>query len=263
MVQITFDDWIKNPSQTRSRLVGEREVAQAVYNDKYNKMMLLCGGHINYVMFKKDQDRYILYVQLPSETIRKLCYDVIVEFTTKDDVNKRINNLNAYHVRFFSNDPNFIFTYAYTYNKNGLIIPETKSKIGEKALKERPLVTNPNSMVGYVKSLYFVYLFMKTRGLFNKLNWMNAENESGFDKFVSDIVIMSDRKLKQVQDMKQLQATTKKKNIDIYDPKELEREAKNSAQIVSYAKRTKQVDKTRRAIAERNHKTAKVVGRHK
>ena len=270
--RITFDEWIKNPSGGRSKLVGERDIAQAVYNDKYNKMLLLCGGHINYLLFRSGHDRFVIYIQMPSEKSKHLFYDVVIEFTTKDDVSKKLGKLTPYKVRFFSNDPNFIYTFAYVYNKNNLIIPELVSKIGEKALKEKPKETNPNKMVGYVKSFYFAYIFMQSRGLFTKLLWANAAPISEMLKFFKNTIVHSDRKLEYVNQYHRIESARKKgQNVQISraDSKGMAKAARNADMMVSHSKRTKAVTKARVLRAEQGHKNlhvtmakrAKIVGK--
>jgi len=261
MERITFDEWVKNPSGGRSKLVGERDIAQAIYNEKYNKMLLLCGGHINYLLFRSGQDRYVIYIQMPSEKSKNLFYDVVVEFTTKDDVGKKLGKLTPYHVRFFSNDPNFIYTFAYVYNKNGLIVPELISKIGTKALKEKPKETNPNKMVGYVKSLYFAYIFMQNKGLFNKLMWANAASISQMNSFFKNTIIHSDKKLQYINQYHRIESARKKgQNVQVSraDSKGMEKAARNADVLVSHSKRAKAVTKARVLRAEQGHKNLHV-----
>lgn len=258
---ITFDEWIKNPSGGRSKLVGETEIAKAIYNEKYNKMLLMCGGHINYLLFRHNHDRFVIYIQMPSESAKGLFYDVMVEFTTKDDVSRKLGKLTPYKVRFFANDPNFIYTFAYVYNKNGLIIPELVSKIGTKALKEKPKETNPNKMVGYVKSIYFAYLFMQNKGLFNKIMWANAAPIDRLVPFIKNTVVHSDRKLQYINQYTRITAAKKKgHNVQVSraDSKGFEKAARNADVLVTHAKRAKAVTKARVLRAENGHKNLKV-----
>lgn len=206
---ITFDDYIQNPTGTRNHIVGQKDIAKATYNTKFNQMLLKCAGNIGYMLWKERspshaEERYAIYIQMPSETVDLFKYDVFIDFRALDDVDKRIGKLDSYYVRFFSNDPNFIYTYAYAFKKSGLLVPECIPKISEKALKEAPLKTNPNNLAGYVKSIYFAYLFMKSRGLFNKLMWQNAANINELRMFVSNNLVGSDQKLMLLQQYTQL-----------------------------------------------------------
>lgn len=260
---ITYLDWIKNPSQSRSKMVGETEVARAIYNDKYNKMILRVGGKIDYLLYKEKDDKFLIYVKLPSEKTFGLFYDVVVEFETKDDVKKKLNHLGDYKVKFFSNDPNFIYTYAYTYNKNGLIIPELRHKIDSRSLKEKPNITNPNTNVGYVKSLYFVYLFMLNRGLFNKVNWLYAKDiKTFFNKEVNDYIMNSDLKLKQAQDLVKYNRSAHKNSVAISttSPNGLADAARTANMIDKSVKKSHNI---KMAIKAKNVKEAKKVAKRK
>ena len=216
-MKMTFDQYITNPNgQARGMMVAQRELAKQVYTDKYNKMMLRVAGMVPYELFKNsDESKYYIFFKMPSEGTKDLYYDTVIEFSTKDDVNKKINKINSYFVRFFSNDPNFTFTYAYVFNKQDLIIKELKNKISPEALKTRPGVTNPNKNVGYVKVFYFAYIYMKDHGLFHKLNWCNANTNKNnlIQRFGS--VMNSDHKLRQAHDIKTINKENKNKKSNI------------------------------------------------
>ena len=244
--KMTFDEYISNPTGSRSRMVGEKETARAVYNDKYNKMMLLCAGQINYILWKDEPRRYVIYIQMPSESLKKLTYDVFIEFTATDDVEFRIGKLDAYKVRFFSNDPNFTFTYAYAFNKRGLIIPELVHKISPRALKEAPHTTNPNELAGYVKSIYFAYIFMKNKGLFNKLMWLDAAPISKMPSWANQYVMDSDKKYLYAQNFQKV--VKHGGRISKQDrATRLEKAARNVEHQVAYAKKIQHVAKERMA----------------
>ena len=262
MERITFPEYIRNPSNSRTKIVGETEVARAVYNDKYNKMLLQCAGHINYLLWRNSTgDKYVIYVQLPSETVPKLYYDVVVEFTSKDDGAMRLMHLKEYKVRFFSNDPNFIFTYANAFHRKDLLVKDLIPKISEKALKEPPKITNPNKLVGYVKSIYFVYLFMENKGLFNKLMWLNAGNMENMKSFFSQYIMHSDKKYLYAQNFRQLMKN-KPKREPVYkesDP-EFSRAAKFSANQAKSVKITQKVSREMNKLKSNNH-YVKIIGK--
>jgi hypothetical protein len=258
--KMTFAEYIRNPTGARSRMVGEADTARAVYNDKYNKMLLLCAGHINYILWKDEPKRYIIYIQMPSETTKNLYYDVFVEFTATDDVKFRIGKLDGYNVRFFSNDPNFTFTYAYAFNKRGLLIPELVNKVSKKALGTPPHTTNPNELAGYVKSIYFAYLFMENRGLFNKLMWLQAIPMSQMKNWVQQYVMDSDRKYLYAQNFQKVAKQAGRPGgirVSGQDPKTgLERAAKAVDTTKTYSRKIRQVAK---ASSSHNVSTVKTV----
>ena len=259
MDYITFPGYIKNPSGSRAMMVGEKNLAQQLYTDKYNKMMLRVNGKIDYLLYKKDNDRFIIYMKIPSESTETLFYDVVVEFFTKDITQKSLNKLDGYNIRMFSNDPNFIFTFAYVFYERGLIIPELKKKISKVALKTNPAKSNPNKVVGYVKSLYFAYLFMQSHGLFNKLNWMNAMTNLNAAKDIFEkAVANSDDKIAQAQSLKRSDRKVKLDSIHKAekDSKELSNIERRNYEIMARTVRTV----TRAPKVMNTAKTVKKVG---
>jgi len=124
-----------------------------------------------------DKGDYIFYFKIPSETYEKLYYDVVLMFTPINAQSKSDLTLNNYSVNLFSNAPNFLFTYAYVYNKDGIIIDFLKDKISEQALNEAPKVRNPIQSYGFEKSVYFALLYIKMNRLHTKsaINFKSAK----------------------------------------------------------------------------------------
>ena len=227
-------------------MLGQTEVAKAVYTDKFNKMMLKYAGKIKYFLFKKNDDtRYTILIKLPSENIENLTYDVVLDFYTKDDVNLKPTNLNKYYVRFFSNDPNFTYTYAYAFNKNKMVVPELINKLSPQSVKKTPHITNPTTTSGYVKSLYVAYLFFEMKGFMNKLNWMDAQKFTS--SALQELVMTCDRKITQTNDMKKIQTATKNGSMTIAtgdeDAGHLNYKARGAAHMTKMISKVKRVNR--------------------
>lgn len=252
-MDITFKQYISNPTGGRSRIVGEEQLARQTYSKKYDQVMLKVAGNIEYWLFKvPDGRKYYLYVKVPSESIEKLTYDTVIEFYTQDDVNTKSQKLDNYYIKFFSNDPNFLFTYAYTFNQHGLIIPELKSKIEKVFFSEKPKVTNPNKTIGYVKSFYFVYLLYESANLAFKHMWVNAKRYNKNELY--SMIMDSEKKRQQVNDLKELSKGIKNKTVRVNNKDDLN-SLKFKAQSYSNLKksqkshatvRTQQVKRTNR-----------------
>lgn len=230
MKKITLEEYIRNPSGGRILSTFQRDALQQEYNKKFDNLMLKVAGKINYTMFKNhDGSRFILYLAIPSESEKALFYDTVLDFYTTDDVAKRTTNLDEYNIRFFSNDPNFMFTYANVFNKDGLLVPELRNKFDKIVYKQKPVKTNPNRIVGYVKSLYFAYLFYKLKGFRNKLLWQMAFpfHKSDLDR----LVMRGQDKLAQAQSLKTYNKKSKYgdtylSKLDLTDKNVLQRKAR-------------------------------------
>jgi hypothetical protein len=147
-----------------------RETMHKEYIRKYDAILVREHGRIDYKFFKDKQNRLYGYFKIPSETIEKFYYDVVVQFTGNEDTKEVGTNLFEYNVRFFSNDPAFTYTYAYVFNRNDLLIKSLRDKMSKTALKKAAVEKNPSNQVGYVKTLYFVYLTMLNKGLNHTAN---------------------------------------------------------------------------------------------
>ena len=245
-MKITFDQYIKNPTGGRARIVGAEQQAREIYTKRFDRMFLRVAGKINYSLMKnKDESRYVLFIQMPSESIDKLKYDVVIDFTAIDDVKRRLNNLSEYDVRFYLNDPNFLFTYAYVFNKEKLLIPELLKKYDKYTFKTAPDATNPYRQVGYVKSIYFAYLFYKLRGLDKKISWINAIPIDF--KLLDRATMDANLKVTQSQELYQLDRQAKKLkkkvNVNPHDVKELSKVTKAITKSAVYSDRVAKVNR--------------------
>lgn len=198
-MRMTFNQYIQNPMGIANSVISNREMYRKLYNEKFDKIILRETGRLNNMEnhLYKDGDRYIAYLKIPSEVVSQFYYDVIIEFTkpkAKDkDVKKKLvgNSLEDYYVRFYSNDPSFVFTFCHAFVKNDMFFKEFSNKMSKQAIKDRAVQKNPKDIVGYVKSLYFAYILMSRRGLFNKLKYVEK-----YDKHTLDVRVMdADKKI--------------------------------------------------------------------
>ena len=167
-MKMTLSQYIRNPMGSAVFTAAMRETMHEMYTKKYGALMVREHGKIDYQFFKDIKNNlYYAVFKIPSETIEKFYYDVVLEFSTNEDVKQAATNLFEYDVRFFSNDPAFMYTYAYTFYHNDLFIDRFKSKMSKKALKKAPEERNPTNQIGYVKTIYFAYLTMLNKGLNN------------------------------------------------------------------------------------------------
>lgn len=170
---MTFQQYIDNPMGKRNAVFSQREMFKQIYTEKFDKVFLREAGKIDYTLYiDKKNDRYIIHVKVPSETVKKFYYDAVILFYTNDVVNRSSPSLQGYNVKFFSNDPAFVFTYLRVFLKNDLFFEDLKSKSSKLALKKDPKIKNPYEVPGYSKILYFAYLFMKSKNLFSKHNYI-------------------------------------------------------------------------------------------
>lgn len=205
---MTFQQYIDNPMGKKAAVFSQRDMYKDLYTKKYGAVLLRENGTFTTKMYyDKKKDRYFMYMKIPSEVVEKFYYDVVIEFYEISATNASDPFLNNYGVRFFSNDPAFVFTYEYVFAKNELFIKELKPKASKTALKNKPDERNPYQIPGYVKSIYFCYLHMKSRSLFNKTYWKNYATPFNIKELL-DQIESSDKK---VADRQRLGEETAKK----------------------------------------------------
>jgi hypothetical protein len=191
---VTMNKLLQNPSGPYSAYFARRDLTIKNLNDRFLQMQK-DGKEFKLEIFR-DKDEYYFYFKVPSETYDKLHYDVVISFVPVGDQSKSDMTLNNYSVNLFSNAPNFLFTYAYVYNQDGILIDFLKDKISEKALNEPPDIRNPIKSYGFEKSVYFALLYIKM----NRLHVKSAINHrtSKLDKKkLIKAVDSTDEKLKQ------------------------------------------------------------------
>ena len=169
---MSLEEYINNPMGKMNMVFSGRRVYQMFYEDKFSKVMMREAGHMKYSMWKRD-DRWVIHFKVPSE-VTKLHYDVVFDFIPSNAINGMQNDMFKYDWRVFSNDPRFVFTYAFVFKERELFIPELMSKMSKIALKKEPVKRNPDKAVGYVKAIYFAYLYMRDHSLNRKEQWVAA-----------------------------------------------------------------------------------------
>ena len=196
-MKMTFEDYINNPMGKGSAVMSSahREVMRMQYKKKFDNILLREKGKMDYRLFKDEKhNTYWVYVRIPSELCKNFYYDTIIKFYADEKVKGGGKDLFKYYSEFYSNDPAFVYTYAYVFAHNDLFIKELTSKMSKEALKKSPKEKNPTESVGYVKSLYFVYLLMQNRSL-NKVNIFEKLSDPLDPNFFRINVMPADQKI--------------------------------------------------------------------
>ena len=225
-MEMTFQQYIDNPMGKRNAVFSQRDVFKKIYIEKFDKVFLREAGKIDFTLYiDKKKDRYVAHIKVPSETVKDFYYDAVILFYSNDAAAKSSPNLQDYFVKFFSNDPAFVFTYLRVFLKNDLFFEDLKPKSSKLALTKDPKEKNPYEVPGYSKILYFAYLFMKQKNLFSK----SMYNSYGVDysaKKLIDNVEHTDIKIANRQELGEKQA------------KQIAKEKKQEAKQQEQPKRT-------------------------
>ena len=215
-MQMTLEDYINNPMGKSSAVMtaAHREIMRSQYKLKFDNILLREKGKIDYRLFKDAKNNtYWVYCKVPSELCKNFYYDTLIKFSADEKVKSGGRDLFKYYARFYSNDPAFVYTYAYVFAHNNLFINELASKMSKAALKQKPHEKNPGEDIGYVKSIYFVYLLMQNRDL-NKVSIFEKQSDPLDVNFLMKNIMPADQKIAEREEAGRGVSQRKKVRID-------------------------------------------------
>ena len=186
-LKYTLDDYINNPS-------GKGSAVNTMTADKsqYEKELMSLESRNAKTSFTVYQVRsgnkqtYYIHFLIPSST-KGFFNDVVFEFTQNPDDTAATRTIKHYNVRFFTNDMNFVYTYAYTFKSHGLLIDGLEKKLPFRSVVQKPGIRNPDNAMGYNKAIYFSYLVMERSDLFSKDTLNRLAKPSGIHTIASNI----------------------------------------------------------------------------
>ena len=193
-MEITFNDYIQNPMGKDNAVISNRSMYARMYQTKLDKILVREAGKIDIKAFK-SKSKYICYIKIPSEIVPKFYYDTVIEFNPPEGISLD-GSLKNYNVKFYSNDPSFVYTFAHAFIENDIFIKWLTDKMSKEAVKKVAVQKNPQNQVGYVKSLYFAYLIMNKRGYFSKTRYTDPYTQESLKKEIED----ADKKLQERED---------------------------------------------------------------
>lgn len=213
-MKITFNGYIDNPMGKKNAVFSQRDMYRKLYTEKLDKIILREASKFNYrLYYDKSNDRYFCHIKVPSEVIDKFYYDTVIMFYSDDPNAKGYKDLRHYYVKFYSNDPAFVYTFAHAFIENEIFIEELVPKMAKKAVKDVAKEKNPENIVGYVKSIYFAYLIMKKYSLFEKINYSVHGKKFTAKELLSDIMDASKKVALRQEEGEKLLAAKKREKI--------------------------------------------------
>ena len=211
------------------------------YREKYEKLSSEKSfeSHVYRIM---PANRTMVHVKVPSSSLSKFYYDVLLELTPAD---KSIA-IEDCEVQFFSNSPSFVFGgYAYLFyhmDVNGdrrkdskskgmmidifrrkiprenLLVPGTARKLGKEAVTQEPEIRNPMGIAIPDSSIYYAIFYIQDNLTYPQIfNTRNVRSERQVLAAVSDFDhLMAERRRVSLKETKarQEKAKQEKKKTD-------------------------------------------------
>lgn len=151
-IKLTLEQFIDNPSGNRGNMAMNLKMVQDQLDIRYAKLINSVKT-FKYQIYDIDEKTILVYVHLPSEKY-KMTYDVLIQ------IDKSEEQIMKNTFKVYSNSPSFVFTYAYVFNVENLLISFLKSKYDKNIFKKRPVQRNFYGMISYEKSIYFSILYI-------------------------------------------------------------------------------------------------------
>lgn len=253
-MNMTFDEYISNPMGKKNAVFSQREVFKEIYTKKLDAVLVREVGKVKYELYKSKKDVYYVHFKIPSETIKDFYYDTVIEFFTDNHGVSLSKSLSKYYVKFYSNDPSFVFTFAHAMKANDMFIKDLEPKMSKQALKKVGKEKNPKDEVGYVKSIFFAYLLMKNYGLFAKVQFDSYAKPYNKRELLSNITHADEKVQDRIDEAEKL---NKEKKIEKQKKKNEELNARRESNPINI-KPSEKVSKVNRVKSVKSNKTNRV-----
>ena len=155
-------NFIRQPSILGGPSVFDDIIIKNKLKDRYVKYIRKNKNIPVIPYYDKDNNTYLFHFRIVSDSKEDVFYDVVIQLSTKNS--KFINEshiVNYDNIKVFSNTPGFTFTYAYAYNKYGLLVPSLVDKFDGNILEEKPQKTNPRVGIGFDYSIFMCIYFLQ------------------------------------------------------------------------------------------------------
>ena len=153
-----LQQFLENPIGKGDASIPNKSLLLGALAAKYDKYIDASTGRKKRIEMKVYRngasDVYYFWLTMPTETERDNSYDVVFKFFDAEKKHKRDLSIAKYDFQVFANTPSFAYTFAYVYNKEGLLIPELSNKLGRRFYSDSPDVRNRNQNLMYDKYIY-------------------------------------------------------------------------------------------------------------
>lgn len=157
---MNIQQYLENPMGKGDASVMNRKLIKDSMTMKFHTYFDKKGKLIKIHSYVTVNGEYYIHLVLPTETERDNTYDVVFHFYDPEKKFLSSKSIRDYEVQMFSNDPSFGYTFAYVYNKNGMMIEPLATKIGRDFLTRPPVVRNRFETVNYNKYIFYGALYL-------------------------------------------------------------------------------------------------------
>lgn len=155
-MNLTISQYLSNPHGKGAATMGLKTV-RAEYDSRYEALLNAHGNEFETKVYSNKSEYYV-HLKIPSETKQGIVYDIIIKILPGKTQESSILNSD---VQVMCNSPSFVFTYAYVYKRERLLIKELDFILPKKSLQDAPTTRNPYKVLGLEKTLYYACRYLK------------------------------------------------------------------------------------------------------
>ena len=217
---LTLDQYLKNP-QGKGSVTANVMQWKKEYDPRYERLL---DKHKEFevVVYKASGgDRYYIHVRVPSETYDNVVYDVVLKVEKKGLVSD--GSIIDWPLKAISNSPSFVYTYENVFKRNKLLVEELRHLLPDETYREKPVIRNPHSIVGFEKSIYYAARYVMKKFKYLKsldnvaIRFNISQLKSAFVDFDKIMAQINKAKAKRVEENKKERARLKqKKQRNVY-----------------------------------------------
>ena len=154
MSNLTIKQLLGNAPGAFTRQVAPRYLIIAKLEQEFKALVKRKDrGKFVAVAFFTNDNNVRVWIKVPSTKYVNISYDVVLDLDFTES-----NYITNATVKYYTNSPAWMFTYAFVANENEYIIDELKDYVSDKALTEDPRITNPTASFGFEKVTHFALL---------------------------------------------------------------------------------------------------------
>ena len=188
--EFTVSSFLSNPTGDAGTNTQARKL---VLTDMEKKLYgLESMGKLFKPQFFKAGTSLFAKVTVPSETFDTFGYDVIIEF---EEYSSDTTTLNSNLIRFFSNSPSFVYTYAHVFKEFGILVEPLIKRYPTAVFKEIPDTRNPSFMTFYEKSITMALLYLRNHDLLSKRKYSSMIKNIPLAKLKDYVAASEDKEL--------------------------------------------------------------------
>lgn len=214
-LKYTFENYMNSPSGKGGAVFSNSNAIR----EQYQKELISLESknarstyNIYRQSLKAGKVGYIIHFQIPSTT-KDFFHDVVIEFTPNTDDTPTTKSIKLYTVKFFANDSNFVYTYAYTFKSHGVLITELEKLLPFRSIMQKPIMRNPDNAMGYSKYIVFAYIIMERDNLFLKENLNRIAKNAGINIIRSSILSFDKKEQERNKITREAKEKAKKEKI--------------------------------------------------